>query len=437
MRRPTFRGLSLRSPAFFAAAGLFLIVSWTLFASVHFREPSTLGDKEFERRFPLAWRHIQTFHGKQGAWYIPPEWIGDDEDPPSNILDAVRLASRVAMADPAKQIRFSNVPLLVHQTWIRAKLDTLNLDVVSYVEQWLAYATSSQHGPMAYFLWDNDGLAALFREYEPDFYNQSLSLFSPVEQTDIFRILVCKLFVRRYGYRASPAAVDVDSPIRHRPMDRRPNRQDVRLPLPSKAHPDADPQQDRPVNLVLGLEADTDPASDSYWRMGYEYPVQLTQWALASAPKHPVLSRFMDDLTAQVRAVKEKVQRQSPANYPAALRAQMSRLDPLTLTGPAAITLSTMSWLKDELDFRWEAVTGLTDGGRAKLVSDVLVLPITAFSPGRGKYGNMGSKPIGDPDARLAHSAQGSWRRFDLKVELGKFCRTVFGLCRDWSKVPG
>jgi alpha 1,6-mannosyltransferase len=240
-------------------------------------------------------------------------------------------------------------------------------------------------------------------------------------------------------------------------------------PLPSKAHPDADPQQDRPVNLVLGLEADTDPASDSYWRMGYEYPVQLTQWALASAPKHPVLSRFMDDLTAQVRAVKEKVQRQSPANYPAALRAQMSRLDPLTLTGPAAITLSTMSWLKDELDFRWEAVTGLTDGGRAKLVSDVLVLPITAFrcaiffssffccprlscplfarnvladshctrSPGRGKYGNMGSKPIGDPDARLAHSAQGSWRRFDLKVELGKFCRTVFGLCRDWSKVPG
>lgn len=58
------------------------------------------------------------------------------------------------------------------------------------------------------------------------------------------------------------------------------------------------------------------------------------------------------------------------------------------------------------------------------------------FSPGRGQYGNMGSKPASDPDARLLHHAQGSWRHFDLKVELGKLCRTMFGLCRDWSKVP-
>lgn len=57
-------------------------------------------------------------------------------------------------------------------------------------------------------------------------------------------------------------------------------------------------------------------------------------------------------------------------------------------------------------------------------------------SPGRGKYGNMGSKPVGHPDARLVHHALGSWRHFDVWVEYGKFCRTVFGLCRDWSKVP-
>lgn len=56
-------------------------------------------------------------------------------------------------------------------------------------------------------------------------------------------------------------------------------------------------------------------------------------------------------------------------------------------------------------------------------------------SPGRGKYGNMGSKPISHEDARLLHHAQGSWKHFNLKVELGKFCRTAFGLCRDWSKV--
>jgi alpha 1,6-mannosyltransferase len=47
----------------------------------------------------------------------------------------------------------------------------------------------------------------------------------------------------------------------------------------------------------------------------------------------------------------------------------------------------------------------------------------------------MGSKPISHPDARLVHHALGSWKKFDWLVEYGKFCRTAFGLCRDWTKV--
>jgi hypothetical protein len=47
----------------------------------------------------------------------------------------------------------------------------------------------------------------------------------------------------------------------------------------------------------------------------------------------------------------------------------------------------------------------------------------------------MGSKPITDPSARLYHHAEGSWRRISISVEYGKFCRTVFGLCKDWSKI--
>lgn len=70
--RLLFRGIRGRSPAFFFAVSvLFLIGSWSLFASVHFRGPPALPDKEVERRFPLAWRHIQTFHGKGGGeWGI-------------------------------------------------------------------------------------------------------------------------------------------------------------------------------------------------------------------------------------------------------------------------------------------------------------------------------------------------------------------------------
>lgn len=129
----------------------------------------------------------------------------------------------------------------------------------------------------------------------------------------------------------------------------------------------SDKASSRLVNLLWGLEADTDPQSDAYWRMGYTYPVQLTQWALASAPGHPVLSQFMDGLNARIGEARN-------ATLDAAEKA-----DPLTRTGPAAVTLATSTWLEEKIGFRWNALTGLKDGGRAKLVSDVLVLPITGF----------------------------------------------------------
>lgn len=56
-----------------------------------------------------------------------------------------------------------------------------------------------------------------------------------------------------------------------------------------------------------------------------------------------------------------------------------TRADPLTRTGPAAITVAVSTWLKVHVGLRWNAVTGLRDGGKAKLVYDVLVLPITGF----------------------------------------------------------
>ena len=191
--------------------------------------------------------------------------------------------------------------------------------------------------------------------------------------------------------------------------------------------------------------------------MGYSYPVQLTQWALASSSGHPVLLQFMETLTRYLQAIADNYG--GDLRSPDALR-ELRRLGPLSLTGPVAITIATQSWLETQSGLRWNALTGLHDGGRSKLVEDVLILPITGFryvlscftsldmstsgldwfspnvstSPGRGYYGNMGSKPVSDPSARVWHRAQGSWRSFDIKVEYGKFCRTVFAMCRAWSK---
>lgn len=124
--------------------------------------------------------------------------------------------------------------------------------------------------------------------------------------------------------------------------------------------------------MVWGLEADTDPNSDQYWRMGYDYPVQLTNWAMASVRQHPILYRFMDRVRAKLDVEKQEAL-QTPTGQ------GNKKHDPLTRTGPAAVTDTTMVWLKKQVGLRWNALTGLHDGGRAKLAADVLILPITGF----------------------------------------------------------
>ena len=165
--------------------------------------------------------------------------------------------------------------------------------------------------------------------------------------------------------------------------------------------------------------------------MGYTYSVQLTQWAFASSPKRPLLDHFLSNFRAKVQKALDDAE---GTNTPVT---NVLKQDPLELAGPVAMTKASMEWLGEKTGVRWQALSGLHDGGRSKVILDTLILPITGFSPGRAKYGNMGSKPLSHPDARLKHAAQGSWRKFSAKVELGKACRTLLGMCKDWSKVPG
>jgi hypothetical protein len=131
-----------------------------------------------------------------------------------------------------------------------------------------------------------------------------------------------------------------------------------------------------PIKAIVGLEADCPPDSDLYWRMGYFYPVQLTQWSFAWAPGHPILQLFINRLLAAMQAVSEKY-----GGHLESYSAQQAlyAIDPLNLTGPVAFTDSVQTWLETDLGLRWNALSGLEDGGLSKLAGDVLVLPITAF----------------------------------------------------------
>lgn len=130
------------------------------------------------------------------------------------------------------------------------------------------------------------------------------------------------------------------------------------------------------INLILGIEADCPPDGNEYWRMGYSYPVQLTQWALASSSGHPVLLRFLETLSHDLQDI--ATDHGGDLRSPGAL-GELRRLGPLRLTGPVAVTVAAQSWLDTQGGLRWNALTGLHDGGRSKLVEDVLILPITGF----------------------------------------------------------
>ncbi|KFZ07943.1 hypothetical protein V501_06158 [Pseudogymnoascus sp. VKM F-4519 (FW-2642)] len=364
------------------------------------------------------------------VWYIPNEWRKDSDPPTTTILEAARLASKRA-TELKHTIPHSKIPLIVHQTWMNTKIDEWAPDLVLGVERWLEYAKAEGSGSMAYFLWLDDGCDQLFADATPDLVDTLNALPLPVERSDVFRVVVANSIGGIYG--------DIDThPLRSpatwledRDMTPWTDPQSNTEYSPASGHSSkSTPQLAR---LLLGIEADNDPNTDTHWRMGYFFPIQLTQWALAAAPNHPVLNRFLANFKTRVAQLATPFGGNLTATAESGV---LAKEDPLKLTGPEAITTAAMVQLEDDAGLRWEALTGLKDGGRSKAIGDTIIFPITAFSPGRSSYGNMGSKPLTDPEARLQHRAQGSWRKKDMTVEMGKLCRTVLGMCRDWSKVP-
>ena len=440
-----------RRQRFLIIAGVVSIAIY-LWLSVPLFHPSprNLDEPYYETHYPKAWKLIYKSGGRAhgaeptngGIWYIPPAWLSADDKQPETILEAAELAAEKAQSQN-HTMPYSKIPLILHQTWKDTKLTSWPPDIAEGIEQWLRYCMENGegYGSMAYFLWLDDGCDQLIRSGEPQLVEPLKALPLPVMRSDVFRVVVVNEIGGIYG--------DIDT----FPLKSPKEWLDASDVFPwsdpetkttfsifsgeDESSPDFDPK--RPAKLMLGIEADTKPGTDAHWRMGYTYPVQLTQWALAGAPDHPVLNTFVHNFQSRL----EEVAKPFGGNYSNPdVRAQLKLEDPLSLTGPAAITVAAMETLNKTAGLRWDAVSGLPEANefgrssRTKVIGSTVILPITGFSPGRGKYGNMGSKSVDDPAARLQHKAQGSWRKLDWKVEVGKACRTAFGLCKEWSKVP-
>jgi len=153
------------------------------------------------------------------------------------------------------------------------------------------------------------------------------------------------------------------------------------------------------IGLVIGIEADPDRPDWADW---YSRRIQFCQWTIQAKPGHPVLRDII------VRITKETLKRKKEGG--AFISKDKSVVE---FTGPAIWTDVIFDYFNDprffdkahsDGDITYKHFTGMET---SKKVGDVVVLPITSFSPG---VQQMGAKEYDDPMAFVKHDFEGTWK---------------------------
>ena len=150
------------------------------------------------------------------------------------------------------------------------------------------------------------------------------------------------------------------------------------------------------IGLIIGIEADPDRAD---WKDWYSRRIQFCQWTIQAKSGHPVLRDVVATITEDTLQMKKK----------GILAEKKMGKSIIEFTGPAVWTDAVFNYLNDPTYFKmegknitWEAFSGMET---AKKVGDVVVLPITSFSPG---VQQMGAKEPDDPMAFVKHDFEGA-----------------------------
>ncbi|KAL2183087.1 glycosyltransferase family 32 protein [Thermothelomyces heterothallicus CBS 203.75] len=146
------------------------------------------------------------------------------------------------------------------------------------------------------------------------------------------------------------------------------------------------------VGLVIGIEADPDRPD---WNQWYSRRIQFCQWTIQAKPGHPVLREVVARITQKTLERKKAGSLKEVTN---------DRV--IEFTGPALWTDTIFEYFNDPRYFDlsqspgpidWRNFTGMENPRR---VGDIVVLPITSFSPG---VQQMGAKDYDDPMAFVKH----------------------------------
>ena len=149
--------------------------------------------------------------------------------------------------------------------------------------------------------------------------------------------------------------------------------------------------------LVIGIEADPDRED---WAQWYSRRIQFCQWTIQAKPGHPALRNIVANIT------EETLKRKAEG------RLTKDTKNIIEFTGPALWTDILFSFFNDPEYFdmstskgniTWEQFTNIR---AAKKVGDVIVLPITSFSPG---VRQMDAGEDDDPMAFVKHNFEGTY----------------------------
>lgn len=147
--------------------------------------------------------------------------------------------------------------------------------------------------------------------------------------------------------------------------------------------------------MVIGIEADPDRED---WAQWYSRRIQFCQWTIQSKPGHPVLVDVVANIT------------QETLNRKKAGLLTKDTKGIIEFTGPAIWTDTIFNYFNNpdyfdmsnsKTNITWENFTGMK---APKKVGDVIVLPITSFSPG---IKTMGAGEEDDPMAFVKHQFEG------------------------------
>jgi alpha 1,6-mannosyltransferase len=151
------------------------------------------------------------------------------------------------------------------------------------------------------------------------------------------------------------------------------------------------------VGLIIGIEADPDRHD---WQLWYSRRIQFCQWTLQAKPGHPVLRDIVATITEDTLRMKGD-HRLKAGELPKSI---------VEFTGPAVWTDAIFSYFNNPTFFDFSTRSSNISypdffGIREhKKIGDVIVLPITSFSPG---VQQMGSEEVSHKMAFVRHDFEG------------------------------